>query len=547
MSKSFRTNTLKRSSQIIKKKNSQKKLKTPLTARIPTCYNQTNGQKNQFILGILLLTKKALQLQDNNLLVKGITWLTSELTNGFLFENSKPSIDGRSNNNKKINDTLPIGRLRYQSYNKKQMNNTNPNIHNLNINNNHSQNHYNHSIKPKKPSDFFNKLAPYKILESKANQKLQFHNTYFTTEPNSKEQTLHSASSHTQPLINFVQFSEEVLQTIDKPSFNIFALEEETGSDNTLSVLSSYIFLSHGMYSIISQTKSDLFIRYITKGYDRTNYYHNDLHAADVLHTSMIIMKNSNIADIASFSQLDKCALFLSTIVHDFKHPGLTNNYLIQTSNKIALRYNDSSPLESFHIAEMFKLIKSKGSCDIFSDLTQEDYMLIRKKMIKCVLSTDMIHHSKLVSSIKSLVEKKESSGNENYLYSHYKSLDEKEQVNMQQEYINLLMHTSDISNPAKPFEIYRQWAELVVKEFFIQGDKERNLGLPISYLCDRTKTTVPEAQITFIDYIILPLYTPLSELFQGLRFLLDNINNNKEEFTKLLIKEEKENVNTNL
>ncbi|GBM65022.1 hypothetical protein AVEN_238764-1, partial [Araneus ventricosus] len=36
-------------------------------------------------------------------------------------------------------------------------------------------------------------------------------------------------------------------------------------------------------------------------------------------------------------------------------------------------------------------------------------------------------------------------------------------------------------------------------------GDKEKELGLPFSPLCDRNSTLVAESQIGFIDFIVSP------------------------------------------
>jgi hypothetical protein len=33
------------------------------------------------------------------------------------------------------------------------------------------------------------------------------------------------------------------------------------------------------------------------------------------------------------------------------------------------------------------------------------------------------------------------------------------------------IIHASDISNPIKPFEIYKQWTERIIEEFWLQGD----------------------------------------------------------------------------
>lgn len=102
------------------------------------------------------------------------------------------------------------------------------------------------------------------------------------------------------------------------------------------------------------------------------------------------------------------------------------------------------------------------------------------------------------------------------------------------QEFLNVIIHACDISNPTKPFEVYSQWAERVMNEFWLQGDKEREIGLPISFLCDRNINFIPASQIGFIDGIVFPFMNSLVILFPELNFLIENINKNKEEYKKL-------------
>ena len=66
---------------------------------------------------------------------------------------------------------------------------------------------------------------------------------------------------------------------------------------------------------------------------------------------------------------------------------------------------------------------------------------------------------------------------------------------------------------------------------FRSQGDKEREQGLKISFLCDRTNTNIIDAQIGFIDGIVFPLYDTLSLVFPNMKMINNLINNNKEEF----------------
>ena len=59
-----------------------------------------------------------------------------------------------------------------------------------------------------------------------------------------------------------------------------------------------------------------------------------------------------------------------------------------------------------------------------------------------------------------------------------------------------MLLHTVDVSHPTKDWDLHREWTARCMEEFFKQGDKERELGLDISPLCDRNTTQVPQSQI---------------------------------------------------
>lgn len=49
-------------------------------------------------------------------------------------------------------------------------------------------------------------------------------------------------------------------------------------------------------------------------------------------------------------------ALLFAAAIHDYRHPGLSNAYLVANNHDIAITYNDNSVLENFHVAQAFHL-----------------------------------------------------------------------------------------------------------------------------------------------------------------------------------------------
>ncbi|NXG54725.1 PDE1B phosphodiesterase, partial [Hemiprocne comata] len=78
---------------------------------------------------------------------------------------------------------------------------------------------------------------------------------------------------------------------------------------------------------------------------------------------------------------------------------------------------------------------------------------------------------------------------------------------------LSLLLHAADISHPTKQWAVHSRWTKALMEEFFRQGDKEAELGLPFSPLCDRTSTLVAQSQIGFIDFIVEPTFSVLTDV----------------------------------
>jgi hypothetical protein len=97
----------------------------------------------------------------------------------------------------------------------------------------------------------------------------------------------------------------------------------------------------------------------------------------------------------------------LAGACHDIGHPGFNNLYLIEKSDEIAIKYNDISVLENFHVATTFEIINNERY-NIFDQLSSSDYKRVRKQMIGAVLATDMALHFSKIGTFKGKIENEE-------------------------------------------------------------------------------------------------------------------------------------------
>ncbi|KAL5037641.1 hypothetical protein RTP6_005042 [Batrachochytrium dendrobatidis] len=105
----------------------------------------------------------------------------------------------------------------------------------------------------------------------------------------------------------------------------------------------------------------------------------------------------------------------------------------------------------------------------------------------------------------------------------------------MKQNMLNAILHAADISNPARPFNLCRKWSDLVVQEFFNQGDLERQKNLPLSPNMDRDTMNQAQIQMAFTDFIVRPYFETLAEIFPRMVTLTDIIYENAREWDNLL------------
>ncbi|CAH8604691.1 unnamed protein product [Heterobilharzia americana] len=301
---------------------------------------------------------------------------------------------------------------------------------------------------------------------------------------------------------------------------DLFKLDQ-ISNHHPLSTLGFFIFMKTNLLQKLSIPPVTMLhcLKCIESRYNPSAPFHNSIHALDVLHATYQLFQCSNLKNI--FSDLETFAIFFACSIHDVDHPGLTNQYLINTSHKLALLYNDISVLENHHLHVAFKLISTEKECDFTQFLTNQQKQLFRKMVINLVLSTDMSKHMSLLADLKTTVEKQRA------LQGNVISLDS---YSARMQILECVIHAADLSNPTKPLEIYQEWVSRIMEEMFRQGDQEREFGIEISPMCDRETACIYSTQIGFIDFIVYPLWETMAELlYPGAQVLMENITRNRD------------------
>ncbi|XP_069387911.1 dual specificity calcium/calmodulin-dependent 3',5'-cyclic nucleotide phosphodiesterase 1C-like [Paralichthys olivaceus] len=286
-----------------------------------------------------------------------------------------------------------------------------------------------------------------------------------------------------------------VLKHIDLWSFDVFKLNDASGDHALKFVL--YELLTR--YDLINRFKVPVsalisFADSLEGGYRKhKNPYHNLMHAADVTQTIHFLILKTGL--VHWLTELEIFAIIFAAAIHDYEHTGTTNNFHIQTRSNTAMLYNDRAVLENHHVSAAYRLLQDDDEKNILSNLNKDDWRELRSLVVEMVLATDMSCHFQQIKAMKTLLQQPEA-------------IDKPKAL-------SLLLHTADISHPAKCWELHHHWTTSLLEEFFRQGDKEAELGLPFSPLCDRSSTMVAQSQIGFIDFIVEPTFTVLMEMIE--------------------------------
>ncbi|KAL6761468.1 3'5'-cyclic nucleotide phosphodiesterase [Haematococcus lacustris] len=360
---------------------------------------------------------------------------------------------------------------------------------------------------------------------------------------------------------------ESCLGSASSWAFDAFQLTSATAG-RPLSVLAYWLLHQSGLaaWAQLDPTKLARWLCRVEDGYC-ANPYHNRSHAADVVQTMHMLLTRGGLMP-GYADHLTQLAAYLAAVCHDYQHIGRTNDWLVETKDELALRYNDRSPMENHHLAGAFSLLKHPD-LNFLQAMPKATYDRLRKLVIELVLGTDMKQHFSIVGSFtaihrapapdaratsktyhasnlrpSNIIAPSIASG-ESCKHEHVhgaRTSHESHQsttsatarsllwpLSEQDKLLSLQMalKCSDLGHLAAPLPVHLAWVSRLEAEFFAQGDAERAQGLPISPLCDRTKQGITKSQVGFFDFVALPLFNNFTARFTAAKPLLHGVTQN--------------------
>ena len=281
-----------------------------------------------------------------------------------------------------------------------------------------------------------------------------------------------------------------LLQGVGEWNFDTLAIVPHT--TEPLKEVGYCAFRQLGLYDnfTIKQNVLLAFLTRVEHKYRVDNFYHNSIHAADVLN-SCIFLLCTDAYKSGKFLELEMFGMVVAAIGHDVGHPGFNNAFLVNSMDSIALKYNDRSVLENMHSALTFQILL-KSDSNLVADLTKPNYMAFRKVVIALILATDLQKHMAKQAEFKAALEDDTKDLGD----ADYRLL-----------ILEMCLKCADLGHGAKATDIHKRWTSLITKEFFQQGDTERQKKLPISPICDRELVVIPKSQVGFLNFMVLPIY----------------------------------------
>lgn len=275
----------------------------------------------------------------------------------------------------------------------------------------------------------------------------------------------------------------------------------------------------------IQKSSLQTFVSLLKMRYVPSAVYHNWGHAFSTFHICFGLLSHGALGEV--LPDLDRLGMLLGALGHDVEHPGVTNQYLINKSDMLAMRYNDMSVLENHHASVTCTLLK-----DEFEDapFLKSDSCRLRKVIVEAILGTDMAKHHETVSWLES--SQVDAPG--------LRVRDEDVDAETSMKLCIALLHAADLAHPTLQWQVHQRLSVLLAQEFFAQFNDEQRLGLPSVPFMGKDPSKLAglaPTQVGFIRFVANPLWHALDSAVVGGALpadVLDNVKKNQDQWQSI-------------
>ena len=292
--------------------------------------------------------------------------------------------------------------------------------------------------------------------------------------------------------LKFIEnISDEKMEELARRSFTVISYHP---SELFLFVIAMFIRSGISVKIGIDSLELLKFVVTLRRHYNPVPY-HNWSHALDVTQFVYSVITRGKVGRY--LDDLEVFGLMFSAICHDTDHNGMNNAFHRKAGTVLAhLAHGTLPPLEHHHSCITQDLARK-----LLKGIPEPSRMRLSKFVIDCIMATDMEQHKAFLSSFGQI------EGGFNQKRPEHRQL-----------LAQIILKAADLSNTVRDFEEARRMSAELTRECHRQGDKEVELGLPISPMCDRNdKTPMCVGQVGFYQFVAQPLMHELHEFFPEL------------------------------
>lgn len=264
-----------------------------------------------------------------------------------------------------------------------------------------------------------------------------------------------------------------------------------------LAVAAMYAIKRRGLIEALNLDclKLARFLATIETIYNTNNAYHNNVHAADVVQTALVMLCA---VETGTFEPHEELALLLAAVIHDCVHTGESNKDLALQGHALARVYNNRSVVEKYSSAIGHELMTQPE----LEFMSEELRRLIEPLTTALILVTDIVEDRETMPRAEKLVQLKQQDN------SSLEAELVRNSAEVKLTLLSLVMKAADVGHLLEKMDVHRRWVrclhdEMFAKELIAEGEARAK----------ETWDSFCEGQIGFFDAYAMPLFRTMKSL----------------------------------